>query len=120
MTENFTSKKYGQFSVSLSDDKSFVSSLIDKALADMSADPLEMYEAQPPKSDGRRNNGGARRGTGPKPTPADQRKVRVTISLLPETKKRLVGYAIALDISTSEAADTLLTIMLSNADPHRL
>jgi len=90
-----------------------------KALADMSAEPLEMYEAQP-KRDGRRNNGGARRGTGPKPTPADQRKVTVSVCLSPDTKKRLVGYAIALDISTSEAAYTLLTIMLSNADPHRL
>jgi len=112
MTENFTSKKYGQFSVSLSDDKSFVSSLIDKALADMSADPLEMYEAQPPKRDGRRNNGGARRGTGPKPMPEEERKVRVTISLSPGTNKKLVAYAAMMDTSMSEAADTLLTIML--------
>jgi len=89
-----------------------------KALADMAAEPPEMYEAQP-KSDGRRNNGGARPGTGPKPMP-DKRKVRRTMSLSPETDKRLVGYAVAMDMSMSEAADTLLTIMLSNADPRRL
>ena len=82
-----------------------------QALADMGSEPLEMYESQP-KSDGRRNNGGARRGTGPKPTPADQRKVRVTISLSPGTKAKLIAYAAVMDMSMSEAADTLLTIML--------
>jgi len=89
-----------------------------QALADMSADPPEMYEAQP-KRDGRRNNGGPRLGTGPKPMP-DKRKVRRTMSLSPETDKRLVGYAVAMDMSMSEAAEQLLAIMLSNAAPHRL
>jgi len=82
-----------------------------QALADMAAEPLEMYEAQP-KRDGRRNNGGARPGTGPKPMPADERKVRRTMSLLPDTDKRLVAYAVAMEISTSEAAQRLLAIML--------
>jgi len=82
-----------------------------QALADMAAEPLEMYEAQP-KRDGRRNNGGARPGTGPKPMPADQRKVRFTISLSPDTDKRLVAYAVRMDLSLSESVDRLLTIML--------
>jgi len=89
-----------------------------KALADMAAEPPEMYEPQP-KRDGRRNNGGARRGTGPKPMPEEERKVRVTISLEPGTKSKLIAYAVVMDTSMSEAADTLLTIMLSNAAPHR-
>jgi len=82
-----------------------------QALADMAAEPLEMYEAQP-KSDGRRNNGGARSGTGPKPMSEEERKVRVTISLAPGTKANLVAYAVAMDISMSEAAERLLAIML--------
>ena len=50
--------------------------------------------------------------TGPKAMPADEEKVRFTLSLPPATNKKLVAYAVLMDLSLSESVDRLLTIML--------
>jgi hypothetical protein len=54
------------------------------------------------------SHGGARRGSGRPPLPESQRRVAVTVRVLPETRDKLAALAAAADLSQADIVDALV------------
>lgn len=76
-----------------------------KAFADMSVEPLELDEAQPPKR--RRAKGGGR-----KPLPEGNRKIERHLMIEPHILAQVDAYASEHDKSRSASVNELLQVAL--------